>query len=243
MTDFQVDLHAHTRRSHDAWTSPRDFVRRARAVGLDRIAVTDHGTMRGALEAAALDPERVIVGEEIRCREGVDLIGLFLSDYIPGALPAAETADRIRAQGGVVYVPHPFAYLVRPRWKASVVLPLADVLEVFNARAFAPAWNRDALAAARERGLPTAASSDAHFVWEIGRGRTCLPAFADAASFRAVLAAARPCVTHLTPVLVHAGSIALHGRSLVLRAVGRRRPQRAGAPPGEVESDPAPPAA
>jgi hypothetical protein len=118
----------------------------------------------------------------------------------------------------VVYVPHPFAYLVRPRWKAALVLSLADVVEVFNARAFVPSWNRDAAAAARERGLPAAGSSDAHFIWEIGRARTCLPAFTDAAGFRAALKDARPCDTLLTNPLVHAGSIALH----ILR-LGRNR--------------------
>jgi hypothetical protein len=215
---LQVDLHAHTRRSHDAWTSPRDFVRRAAVVGLDRVAITDHGTLRGALEAREYAPERVIVGEEIHCRERLDLIGLFLSRHIPNGLSARETADRIREQGGVVYAPHPFAYLVRPRWKASVVLALADVVEVFNARAFVPSWNRDARAAARERGLPAAGSSDAHFVWEIGRARTCLPEFTDAAQFRAALSQARPCDTLRSTPLVHAGSIALH-----LLRLGRRR--------------------
>jgi predicted metal-dependent phosphoesterase TrpH len=213
-----VDLHAHTRHSHDAWTSPRDFVRRAAAVRLDRVAVTDHGTLRGALEARDHDPSRVIVGEEIRCAEGVDLIGLFIARHIPDGSPASDTAQRIREQGGVVYAPHPFAYLVRPRWKASVVLALADVVEVFNARAFVPSWNRDAAAAAREHGLPAAGSSDAHFVWEIGRARTCLPRFTDAAGFRAALADARPCGSRLTSPLVHAGSIALHALRL-----GRRR--------------------
>lgn len=215
---WQVDLHAHTRRSHDAWPTPAAFVRRAAAVGLDRVAVTDHGTMRGALEAAERDPERVIVGEEILCREGVDLIGLFLTCHVPDGLPARETADRIRDQNGVVYVPHPFAYLTRPRWKASLVLPLADVVEVFNARAFVPAWNRAAVAAARERGLPAAGSSDAHFLWELGRGRTCLPPFTDADGFRAALRAARPCHARATPVWVHAGSLTLHAARL-----GRRR--------------------
>jgi predicted metal-dependent phosphoesterase TrpH len=208
---LQVDLHAHTRRSHDAWTSPRDFVRRAAVVGLDRVAVTDHGTLRGALEAREHDPDRVIVGEEVHCREGVDLIGLFVSTHVPDGLAAAEAAGRIRDQGGVVYVPHPFAYLSRPRWKAALVLELADVVEVYNARAFLPAWNRDAAAAARERGLPAAASSDAHFVWEIGRARTLLPPFTDAAGFRSAVRQARPGPVRITTPLVHVASLALRG--------------------------------
>jgi hypothetical protein len=206
---FQVDLHAHTCRSFDGWTRPRDLVRRAAAAGLDRVAVTDHGTLRGALEAREHDPGRVIVGEEIRCREAVDLIGLFLSVHVPDGLPASETAQRIREQGGVVYVPHPFAYLRGSRAKAALVVPLADVIEAFNARAFLPAWNRAAAAAALERGVPAAASSDAHFPWEIGRARTLLPPFSDAAGFRAALGQARPGLRQTTTPLIQGASFAL----------------------------------
>lgn len=219
-TFLQVDLHAHTRRSHDAWATPREFVRRAAAVGLDRVAITDHGTLRGALEAREYDAARVIVGEEIHCREMVDLIGLFVSEHVPDGLPAREAADRIRGQGGVVYAPHPFAYLARPAWKAALVLDLADVAEVFNARAFVPSWNRDAARAARERGLPGAASSDAHFAWEIGRARTCLPPFTDAAGFRAAMPQAYPCGMGVTTPVVHGMSIVLN----LLRQGRRRRP-------------------
>jgi hypothetical protein len=81
---------------------------------------------------------------------------------------------------------------------------------VFNARAFVPSWNRDAAAAARELGLPGAASSDAHFPFELGRARTLMPSFTDAASFRAALAGARPGDCRVSSPLVHAGSVALH---------------------------------
>ena len=50
---------------------------------------------------------RIVVGEEIRTPDG-DVIGLFLTERIPYVLPLAEVTARIRAQGGLVYVPHPF---------------------------------------------------------------------------------------------------------------------------------------
>jgi len=121
-TDLRVDLHTHTRWSPDAVTTPSELVERAAEVGLDRVAVTDHGEIDGALEARALDPGRVIVGEEIRCACGTELIGLFLEERIPMGLDAREVARRIADQGGVVYAPHPYAYARRPRRKARVAL-------------------------------------------------------------------------------------------------------------------------
>ena len=141
---FDVDFHSHTSFSHDGHTSPRDLVERAREVGLDRIAVTDHGTIEGALRARELDPELVIVGEEIRCACHVELIGLFLTDRIPMRLPFNEVVERIRDQGGAIYAPHPFAYPREPRRRAARALAVADVVEAINARAFLPWWNRTA---------------------------------------------------------------------------------------------------
>jgi len=205
----RVDLHAHTRRSTDAWTTPTALVRRAAAAGLDWMAVTDHGRLDGALEAAAMSPGRVIVGEEVRCREEVDLIGLFLREPIPDHAPVAEVVAAIRGQGGVVYAPHPFAYRSRAEERAAVVLAVADVVEVFNSRAFAPRWNRRAAAAAAAAGRPGFASSDAHFPWEIGRAWTELPPFDDAASFLRSARSARPMGHRRGSAILHVGSIVL----------------------------------
>jgi predicted metal-dependent phosphoesterase TrpH len=206
---IRVDLHLHTRRSTDAVISPATLVARAAAVGLDRIAVTDHGRLDGARAAAALDPTRVIVGEEVRCREEVDLIGLFLCQELPDGLPVAEVAEAIRAQGGVVYAPHPYAYLTRGTERAARVLAVADVVEVFNTRAFVPAWNRRAADAAAAAGQAGFASSDAHFPWEIGRAWTELPPFDDAASFLVAARQARPVGHRLGSPLLHVASMAL----------------------------------
>lgn len=206
---IRVDLHAHTRRSPDAWTAPTDLVRRATAAGIDRIAVTDHGRLDGAREAAAADPARVIVGLEVRCREGVDLIGLFMRDAVPDRLPVMDAAAAIRAQGGVVYAPHPFAYRGRAAERAALVLAVADVVEAFNTRAFLPMWNRRAMAAAAEAALPAFASSDAHFPWEVGRAWTEVPPFGDAASFLAAARDARPFGNRLGSPVLHVASMVL----------------------------------
>jgi predicted metal-dependent phosphoesterase TrpH len=183
---LRVDFHSHTRASPDAWTRPAELVARARAAGLDRIAVTDHHTIDGALEAHALDPTLVIVGEEIRTREGTELIGLFLSERVPPGLPFAETVLRIRTQGGVIYAPHPSAYPYSTERHEQRALAAADLAEGWNGRAFWPPWNCRAEQAALHAGVAVAAGSDAHFPWEIGRAWTVIAPFQTATELLAV---------------------------------------------------------
>lgn len=210
MTDgLRVDLHAHTRHSRDAATAPEELVERAREAGLDRIAVTDHGTIEGALRARDLDPGLVIVGEEIRCACRTELIGLFLSERIPSRLPIEEVVERIRAQGGVIYAPHPFAYPRNPLQRARRALAVAEVAEVVNARAFLPLWNRAAGRAARHRGIALGAGSDAHFPAEIGRAYAHMPAFGSADEFRAVVSLSRPVSRMTTSPIFHVASMGL----------------------------------
>ena len=100
------DFHMHTSHSGDCDASPRDMVRGCRDVGLTCIAVTDHNTIRGALEVRELADFTVIIGEEVKSSQG-DIIGLFLEEEIPRGLSPAETVSRIKGQGGLVVVPHP----------------------------------------------------------------------------------------------------------------------------------------
>lgn len=230
---LRVDLHSHTHYSPDAWTSPGELVRRAKLAGLDRIAVTDHGEIEGALEAASIAPDLVIVGEEIRCDCGTELIGLFLTRKIPPGLPIREVADRIRDQGGVVYAPHPSAYLFRSSWHAERALAVADLVEGFNSRAFLRIWNRTAARAAEEWGLPVGAGSDAHFPWEIGRAHTELPWFDGAAEFRGVINNARAVGFRTANPLIHAGSLGLWGLRKFAR-INNPRLRREASGPGTV---------
>jgi len=220
-TILRVDLHSHTSHSIDAWMPPRTLVRRARSAGLDRIAVTDHGAIDGALRARDIDPELIIVGEEVRCDNGTELVALFIERHVPDGLPVGETAARIREQGGVVYAPHPFAYPGTPHAAPDQALDVADLVEAFNSRAFLPRWNRAALRAIAERGLPAAASSDAHFPWEIGRAFTEMPAFRSAEEFRRALRHARPLGRRKASPVVHVASIGLH---FIRKRIWPRRP-------------------
>ncbi|MEJ2679470.1 MAG: PHP domain-containing protein [Gemmatimonadota bacterium] len=156
---------------------------------MDRICVTDHDEIQAALELKELHPDRVIVGEEVKTREKVDIIGLYLSEWIPGGTPARRVCEEIREQGGLVYVPHPFA---GGKGGGGRLLPqiedLVDVVEGWNARVHDPDLNRQSQAWARTRDLPMGAGSDAHSLREVGRAWVEVPPFDDdPASFLAAL--------------------------------------------------------
>lgn len=178
-----ADLHTHSSASFDSLAHPRKMIDRAVRMGLTHLAITDHERIDGAQHAAEIagDELQVIVGEEIRSRDG-DLIGLFLDKAVPPGLSAADTAAAIHDQGGVVGLPHPFdSFRASGGSKAgeaeSVLEELAslvDFVETHNARAYRDA-NPLASAFAARHGLPGVASSDAHSVMELGIASTVLP--------------------------------------------------------------------
>lgn len=187
---LRVDMHSHTRLSFDCLSPPEAVLRVARERGIDRLVVTDHNAIDAALRLRDLDPQRVLVGEEVKTREGFDIIGIFLNELIPKRTPARETCERIRAQGGVVYVPHPFD-VKRSGAGAAFLDPLADlidVVEVHNSRCLAAELNERGLAWARAHGKACGAGSDSHTLAEIGSGFVEMPGFRpDRESFLAAL--------------------------------------------------------
>ena len=191
----RVDCHLHTVASGDANLTLGQLAARARDSGLDVVCVTDHNETSAAIAAAANRElgVRIVVGEEIRTPDG-DVIGLFLTERIPYVLPLAEVVARIRAQGGLVYVPHPFDLI---RASLGAVLPElcergdVDVVEVFNAKIADQALNDRAVAVAAAYGLPGGAGSDAHDSDGVGAAYLELPDFDGPAGFLAALPHAR----------------------------------------------------
>ena len=188
----RVDMHLHTSRSFDSLNDPPALLDAAAARGVEILCITDHNEISTALAMKQKYPDRIIVGEEVKTAEGVDVIGLFIHTLIPKSTPARQTCDLIHEQGGLVYVPHPFA-----RGKGGggrileVIADQIDAVEGFNARLHDQALNRQAVEWAQTRGLPLGAGSDAHTLTEVGRGFVEVPRFADdAQSFRAALATA-----------------------------------------------------
>jgi predicted metal-dependent phosphoesterase TrpH len=200
-------MHIHTRASFDCLNDPAAVVRQALQAGLDRVCITDHDEVAAALELRRQFPGRVIVGEEVKTAERVDIIGLYITELIPGGTPAVETCQRIREQGGLVYVPHPFAGGKGGGGRIlGSIEGLVDVVEGFNARIHSAALNRRAVDWARARNLPLGGGSDAHTLREIGRGWVELPEFEDTpAGLLAALRQGRP-GGELSSRLVHVAS-------------------------------------
>jgi len=202
---LKVDLHLHTHFSPDCDTPPQRLVARCLEVGLNCIAVTDHNTIRGALETRRIAPFRVIVGQEVKTSQG-EIIGLFLQEEIPPGLDPLETVERIKAQGGLVVLPHPcdpFRASVIQQGALEEVLPLADIIEVFNARNTLEAADRRARQLAEEYGLVMSAVSDAHTLQEVGHTYVEMPPFdGTPQAFKEALAQGR-LVTRRTTPLIH----------------------------------------
>ena len=165
-----VDLHCHTSASFDSLADPRSVVRAAAARGLTHIAITDHDRIDGALRAREAAPAglTVIVGEECRTADG-DLICLFLERPVAPGRPALETIAEVRAQGGLVGIPHPFDRFRNSILRDAGLAGLAgrvDWVEAFNARLIGGGNDR-AAEFALAHGLPGVAVSDAHTVLEV----------------------------------------------------------------------------
>ncbi len=191
----RVDCHLHTVASGDAVTTLDQLAARAAAERIDVVCITDHNETAAALTAAAdgLRGVRVIVGEEIRTQAG-EVIGLFLTERIPYVLPVADVVARIRAQGGLVYLPHPFDPARGSVGAAADRLcadGMADIIEVFNAKIADQDLNTMAADLAARWGLPGGAGSDAHDPAGVGAAYLEMPDFDGSASFLAALASAR----------------------------------------------------
>lgn len=173
---MRIDLHLHTAGSWDCLSDPERVLERARGLGYDRIAITDHDRLHVALRMAEKYPEHVIAGEEVKTGEGIDVIGLYLSEEIPKGTPAEETIARIREQGGIPYLPHPYAGGKGGGGKYAETLgPLCDVIEVFNARLHSARANELAADLASRHGKLGGAGSDAHTLGELGNAFIVLP--------------------------------------------------------------------
>jgi predicted metal-dependent phosphoesterase TrpH/glycosyltransferase involved in cell wall biosynthesis len=183
-----ADLHMHTSWSHDCSIDVDDLLDHAEAEGLGAIAVTDHNVFGGALEAVEKARGRkliVIPGEEIKTDGDGEVIGLFLQEEIPRGLTFAETIAAIRAQGGLVYVPHPFDRMHAIPGPETLHRHLAeiDVFEIYNARLLFEAYNVEAYRFARKYNLTAGAGSDAHVLPGVGTGAVRLRRFNGAEEF------------------------------------------------------------
>ncbi len=192
---MRVDLHLHSDYSHDGRSTLEELIARCAERGLDRIALTDHNTVQGALALAKLAPELAIVGEEAKTREG-EVIGLFINNRLSPYLTPEEVMDLIHGMGGLTYMPHP---LDRNRAHFSVerLVELADridIIETYNPWCDAAA-NQAAAQLAEDLGKVAATGSDSHAALELGRSWMEIEDYTDPQDFLDKLRYARHVVT------------------------------------------------
>ncbi|MBN1421599.1 MAG: hypothetical protein JXP34_22695 [Planctomycetes bacterium] len=235
---WKTVIHVHTEYSWDC-SMPiarlRDACLRRR---VDCVAVTDHDEIEGALRLRDLGGVRVIVGEEVSTRDG-HVLGLFIERRIPPDLSAAETCDRIREQGGIVALPHPFATLCSKSLRRRVysLIPRTDAIEIGNAlNPFRWQCHRGRRLA-RSFGLPGFVGGDVHTPWAIDAAFQTMHPFAGPDAFLESLRAAR---FHLgwQPLVSLAVQGASDARRRLVEILARLRARRRAPSPEDPEVPP-----
>ena len=173
---IRIDLHTHSEASIDGGLSPEDYASLLQNETLDVIAITDHDRIDFALGMQkALGAEFIIVGEEISTIDG-EIIGLYLKKPVSPGMSAQETVDAIHAQGGLVYIPHPFEK-VRKGIQIDALNNLMDhidIIETNNGRAISKKHSLSAQTWSVKHMVPGVSSSDAHGKHGVGHSYTII---------------------------------------------------------------------
>ena len=204
---MRVDFHCHTHYSSDSIARIPSLLRTAHSHQVGRLVITDHNCLQGALAANALEPDFVIIGEEIQTSYG-EILASFVKEEIPKGMDPFKVIELLRAQGAFISVSHPFDEF-RSGWPLEVlkeVAPLVDAIETNNARVLRLSMNEEAAAFAAQYHLPGTAGSDAHHPYEVGRLTLDLPAFSTADELRAVISQGKV-VGKISPSWVHGFSV------------------------------------
>ena len=200
---MKIVIHFHTCFSHDGFITPKSLTAHCRKHEIDCVCITDHNTMAGAIEFSKQVPVRVISGEEIDTRDG-EIIGLFLTKEIESGQGLEETVVEIKAQGGIVYLPHPFDEFRKSAVKlrdAEKIEDRIDIIEIFNSRTFNSKYNKMAEDFANKNGIVKAAGSDAHHPFELQNAYMIMGDFDGPESFLKSLEDAT-CVARKCPFLL-----------------------------------------
>ena len=205
---LKADLHIHTKYSMDCNMPLEKIINRCLETGVNCIAIADHGTIEGALKMQTIAPFPIIVAEEILTPHG-EIMGMFLKEGIPSGLSVDETISRIKAQGALVCIPHPFDIFRQSALHTKVIeeiIDQIDVIEVFNSRSPLLRSSAKAQIFAQKYGIPGSAGSDAHTPGEIGKAYVEMPEFNGRDDFLNALVKGKICGQKTSP-LIHFGSV------------------------------------
>ncbi|MBW6451131.1 MAG: PHP domain-containing protein [DPANN group archaeon] len=174
---MKIDFHTHTIYSSDGFIEIKDAILRAKQVGLDCIAITDHNTIKGHTLAKQMSKKYnfpVILGCEVKTISG-DILALDISEPIKPKRTILETIDSIHDQGGIAIAAHPYSFFMYHRGVGRKFIDYKfDAVEVFNARTFIGNGITQNLAV--KHNISKVAGSDAHTLSEIGNVYTSVKA-------------------------------------------------------------------
>ena len=144
-----------------------------------------------------------------------------MHESIPKGLTPDETIRRLRDQGAVISVSHPFDRLRKGAWHEEDLLKIidkVDAIEVFNARCIYAEDNAKAQLFAQKQQLTATVGSDAHSRIEYGRALNQMQPFEGASDFLLSLRAAQQ-INRYSSWFVHLNSsTAKWSRKLGLRS-------------------------
>jgi len=166
---MKCDLHIHTYYSYDSNALPKHIVDSALEKGIDCLAITDHDKVEGAdevIEYAKGKPTLIIPGIEVKSRDG-DILGLNIRKPIPKNLSAEQTIEKIKEQGGLAIIAHPFGDWHPFKRDFTDLVDIIDGIEIMNASIFI--GNKKARQLVKKHDLAFTAGSDAHQPKFIGR--------------------------------------------------------------------------
>ena len=217
----KYEIHVHTKYSACSLLKPATALRILKRKGYNGVAITDHNTIKGALEARKLNKDKnfeVIVGEEIRsflpnggyCH----VLGYYLKKEIkPGNI--FDVIRQINSQGGVACIAHPFTAIRRAGIDMKSLGQLKGKIagiECFNARNLFSKMDDKAADATKKFNFAAIAGSDAHFCFELGQSAT---KFDDSLSLREALKKRKTISVKGTRLFAYAG----HFMSMFVRKI------------------------
>ena len=207
---LKIDLHIHTHHSPDGFSSPKELVLAAKEKGFDAIAVTDHYSTKGALEAKSLARRLapkllVIIGQEAKTEAGDFLVYGPVKAY-PKGIQLLDLVKDAKRKSAFLIAPHPFDKLRSGIGSRIMeILPDLTAIEAFNGRTYIGPYNSKASAFAKANRIPCVASSDTHHTREFGNTYTVVGARSKtpAAIFSAIRAGRAELVKERTSFTTH----------------------------------------
>jgi predicted metal-dependent phosphoesterase TrpH len=175
---MKIDLHCHSKYSHDNHLEPEELIERAVSLGLEGVCFTEHHSFQNSWPVSRIKiPDGFLVfrGVEVSTDEGHLLVYGVVDDSWNrwgrnSLLRVEEVLKSVHALGGICVPAHPFRGWESFGEKIFSIQGF-DALETHNG-VNRPNQNLLAIEAARKLGLPSIGGSDCHYVHQVGRSYT-----------------------------------------------------------------------